>query len=144
MYTKKQKELVELFNTGRISKYFGTTLSYDEQGHAHLDLPYNPNVAQHSAVHVGIIATLLDAVGRFTIGAQSKASFVTTSQLNFHFLSPARECGLHAEGWVVKSGERICVAEMRVTKDDGEVVAVGTGTFFLAYAAADFTDDRNR
>ncbi len=46
MYTARQKELLELFGLGRIAKLFGTTLSFDEQGHAHVDLPYNPHLDQ--------------------------------------------------------------------------------------------------
>jgi len=105
MHTTRQKELVELFNTGRISKYFGTTLSFDEQGPAHVDLPYNPNLDQPCGIHGGVLATLLDTAGWFTVAAQSQSSFVITSQLNTHFLNPARECNLHAEGWVVLSLE---------------------------------------
>ena len=131
MYTTRQKELLELFGLGRIAKFFGTTLSFDEHGHAHVDLPYNPNLDQPCGIHGGVIATLLDTAGWFTVAAQSETILVTTSEFNIHFLSPALECGLHAEGWVVKAGKRIFIAEMRVSKSNGEVAAIGTGTFVV-------------
>jgi len=56
---------------------------------------------------------------------------VTTSEFKIHFLNPALECSLHAEGWVVKAGKRIIIAEMRVSKSNGELVAIGTGTFVV-------------
>ncbi len=131
MSTKRQQELLELFNTGRIPKFFGFTLSFDEQGHAHVDLPYNPNLDQPCGIHGGIMATLLDTAGWFAVAAQSKTILVTTSELSIHFLNPAQECDLHAEGWVVKAGKRTLIGEMRVSKSDGEVAAIGTGTFVV-------------
>jgi len=131
MSTKRQQELLELFNTGRIPKFFGFTLSFDEQGHAHVDLSYNPNLDQPCGIHGGIMATLLDTAGWFAVAAQSKTILVTTSELSIHFLNPAQECDLHAEGWVVKAGKRTLIGEMRVSKSDGEVAAIGTGTFVV-------------
>ena len=131
MYTTRQKELLELFSLGRIATLFGTTLSFDEQGHAHVDLPYNPKLDQPCGIHGGVIATLLDTAGWFTVAAQSKTILVTTSEFNVHFLSPAIECHLHGEGWVVKAGRRIFIAEMQVSKFTGEVIAIGTGTFIV-------------
>ena len=131
MSTKRQQELLELFNTGRIPKFFCFTLSFDEQGHAHVNLPYNPNLDQPCGIHGGIIATLLDTAGWFAVAAQSKTILVITSELSIHFLNPAQECDLHAEGWVVKAGKRTLIGEMRVSKSDGEVAAIGTGTFVV-------------
>ena len=131
MSTTRQRELIELFGMGRIGKFFGTSLSFDEQGHAHVDLPYNPNLDQPCGIHGGIAATLLDTAGWFAAAAQSRTIMLTTSELSIHFLNPALECDLHAEGWVVKSGKRISIAEMRVSKSSGEVVAIGTGTFVV-------------
>jgi uncharacterized protein (TIGR00369 family) len=131
MYTTRQRKLLELFSLGRIAKLFGTTLSFDEYGHAHVDLPYNPKLDQPCGIHGGVIAPLLDTAGWFTVAAQSKTILVTTCEFNVHFLSPAIECSLHAEGWVVKTGKRIFIAEMRISKSNGEIVAIGTGTFVV-------------
>ncbi|MBA7466520.1 hypothetical protein ES707_01705 [subsurface metagenome] len=54
---------------------------------------------------------------------------VATSEFKIHLLYPVRERELHAEGWVVKSGKRISIAEMRVSASDGELVAIGMGTY---------------
>lgn len=106
------------------------TLSYDKQGHAHLKLPYNPNL-DHTmgGIHGGAIATLLDNAGWFAAAAQIEWVWVATSEFKIHLLYPVRESELHAEGWVVKSGKRISIAEMRVLASDGELVAIGTGTY---------------
>jgi len=105
------------------------TLWYDEQGHAHFSLPYNPNLDGTGVVHGGAIATLLDNAGFFAVAAQHEGNGITTSQLNIHLLNRAKQSELHAEGWVVKLGRRSSVAEMRVSTSDGKLVAVGTGTY---------------
>lgn len=130
MDTAWQRELIELFRGAPIAGFFGMTLSYDKQGHAHLKLPYNPNL-DHTmgGIHGGAIATLLDNAGWFAAAAQIEGVWVATSEFKIHLLYPVRESELHAEGWVVKSGKRISIAEMRVSASDGELVAIGTGTY---------------
>ena len=130
MKTAWQQELIELFRGAPIARFFGMTLSYDKQGHAHFILPYNPNL-DHAGkgIHGGAIATLLDNAGWFAVAAQKEGVLVVTSEFKIHLLYPVRESELHAEGWVVKSGKRISIAEMRVSASDGELVAIGTGTY---------------
>jgi acyl-CoA thioesterase len=132
MSTDKQQELTTLFSMAPIAKLFGMTLSYDGQGHAHLYLPYNPDLDRTGGgIHGGAIATLLDNAGWHAAAAQSESGFVATSEFKIHYLIPAQECDLHAEGWVVKAGKYISVAGMQVSTSDGELVAIGTGTFVV-------------
>ena len=131
MNKDRKGELLELFSTARIEKYFGTTLSFDDKGHVHIDLPYNPNLDQPRGIHGGVVATLLDTAGFFAAAAVSKSVLLTTSELSIHFLNPALACDLHAEGWVLKAGKRIYVVEMRVSEPNGGIIAVGTGTFVV-------------
>jgi acyl-CoA thioesterase len=131
MNTVRQQELLAVFGLGPITRFFGMALSYDEQGHAHVNLPYNPNLDYPCGIHGGVIATLLDTAGWFAAAAQSETGWVATSEFKIHLLYPAQESDLHAEGWVVKSGKRISIAEMRVSASNGELVAMGTGTFVI-------------
>lgn len=130
MNTAWQQELIELFRGAPIARFFGMTLSYDEQGHAHFNLPYNPNL-DHAmrGIHGGVIATLLDNAGWFAVAAQNEGVWVATSEFKIHLLYPVKESELHAEGWVLKSGKRVSVAEMRVSASNGKLVAIGTGTY---------------
>ena len=131
MKETRKRELLDMFSLGQIEKYFGTTLSFDDKGHAHVDLPYNPNLDQPCGIHGGVVATLLDTVGFFASAAVSRSVLLTTSELSMHFLNQALECDLHAEGWVIKAGKRISIAEMRVSEPNGGVIAIGTGTFVV-------------
>ena len=131
MNRDRERELLELFSTARIEKHFGTTLSFDNEGHVHINLPYNPNLDQPHGIHGGVVATLLDTAGFFAAAAVSKSVLLTTSELSIHFLNPALACDLHAEGWVLKAGKRNYVVEMRVSEPNGGIIAVGTGTFVV-------------
>ena len=130
MNTAWQRELIELFSRAPIARFFGMSLTYDEQGHAHIHLPYNPNL-DHPAkgIHGGVIATMLDTAGWFAVAAHNEGIWIVTGEFKVHLLSPAKESELNAEGWVVKSGKRISVAEIRVSVANGELVAIGTGTY---------------
>lgn len=132
MATAWQQELIELFNEAPLTKSFGMTLSYDEQGCAHVILPYNPNLDHPmKGTHGGVIATMLDSAGWFAIASQNEGVWVTTSEFKVHLLNAARGSEIRAEGWVVKAGKRISVAEMRALTADGLLVAIGTGTFVV-------------
>lgn len=51
--------------------------------------------------------------------------------LNIHLLEPAAQVDLEAEGWVVRRGRRVDVAEMRVTGPAGRLYAIATGSFIV-------------
>jgi uncharacterized protein (TIGR00369 family) len=130
MNTAWQQNLIELFRAAPIARLFGMALSFDEQGHAHINLPYNPNL-DHAAkgIHGGVIATMLDTAGWFAVAAHNEGIWIATSEFKIHLLNPVKESELHAEGWVIKSGKRISVAEIRVSASNGELIAIGTGTY---------------
>ncbi len=132
MTTRLQHQLIETFHGAPIARFFGMRLSYDEQGHAHLHLPYNPNLdhAMHG-IHGGVFATLLDNAGWFTSAALHDGLWVGTSELSMHLLEPATACDLEAEGWIVRRGKRFDVAQMKVVGSDGVLYAIGTGTFVV-------------
>ena len=133
MNTKLQLQLIDMLQSSPIARLFGMRLSYDASGHAHLHLPYNPSLdhALHG-IHGGAIATLLDNAGWFTSAALRAGQWVSTSELSIHLLEPACECDLEAEGWLVRTGKRSDVAEMKVVGADGVLYAIGTGTFVVA------------
>lgn len=124
--------LMKLFNNyPPIVKTFGMQLSFDENNHAIITLPYNPNLDHgEGATHGGVIATLLDNAGFFT-SAVAIDGMVITSEMSFHLLRPAKNIKLIATGNVLKLGKRQVVAEMNCKDEDGNLIAHGTGTFLI-------------
>ncbi len=131
---KRTTELLRLFKErAPIARLFGMRLSYNEDGGAVVDLPYNPNL-DHAlgGVHGGVYATMLDTAGWFTVAATTDRScWVATSEFSVHLLQPVRQSSLRSVGRLVKAGKRQAVAEMRLEDGEGRLVGHGVGTFII-------------
>ncbi len=114
MNPDRTAELARFFNEGaRIARLFGMTLSFTGEGHAVVDLPYNPDL-DHAAggVHGGVYCTMLDVAGWFTAAAAlDEPCWLATSELTIHFLAPAAGTALRAVGRLIKRGKRQHIAE---------------------------------
>lgn len=116
-----------------IARTLGMTLSFDDEGRAIVDLPYNPGL-DHAlgAVHGGVYATLLDTAGWFTSAvAHDVDCWLATSEMSIHLLLPAERTSLRAVGCLIKCGKRQDVAEMRLYDGKGRLVGHATGTFVV-------------
>jgi uncharacterized protein (TIGR00369 family) len=126
---KRRADLVALFHSGPISRLFGMTLSYSPDGAAVFDLPYNPHLDHGlKATHGGVIATLLDNAGWFTIAPHVDA-WIATVEFSVRLHQPAVATHLTARGELVRLGRRLSVARMAVRTPEGALVATGEGTF---------------
>jgi uncharacterized protein (TIGR00369 family) len=134
MSSKRIKELLHMFNeVAPIARTFGMGLSFDDEGQAIVDLPYNPGL-DHAlgGVHGGIYATLLDTAGWFTAAAAHDVDcWLATSQMSIHLLLPVERAPLRAVGCLIKHGKRQDVAEMRLYDGEGHLVGHATGTFIV-------------
>jgi uncharacterized protein (TIGR00369 family) len=128
------QQLLHTFNeVAPIAGTFGMSLSYNEQGQAIVDLPYNPGL-DHAlgGVHGGVYATMLDTAGWFTAAAaHDVGSWLATSEMSIHLLLPVERASLRAVGRLIKRGKRQDVAEMHLYDGDGRLVGHATGTFIL-------------
>lgn len=134
---KRQAELVALFGRAPIKKTFGMTLRYDENGSAIFELPYNPNLDHFlGGIHGGVISTLLDNAGWFTVAARHD-HWVATAEIQVRLLEPAAKVALSSRGWILKEGSRLTVAEMEVrVRESDRLVARASGTFVVTSVAA--------
>lgn len=134
MSTERIATLTHLFNeTVPIAQTFGMRLSYTDEGHAVVDLPYNPGL-DHAlgGVHGGVYATMLDTAAWFTAAAAHEEScWLATSEMSMHLLAPAERTALRAEGRLIKRGKRQDVAEARLYDGQGRLVGHATGTFIV-------------
>jgi uncharacterized protein (TIGR00369 family) len=132
MHIERLNELMRIFNEkAPIARTFGMQLSYDEEGCAVIELPYNACL-DHAlgGVHGGVYMTMLDSAGWFTVAAShEQSSWLATSEISVHFLEPVSGMSLSAEGRMIKNGKRQAVAEMRLYNEKGRLVAHATGTF---------------
>jgi len=128
---KRRKLLVEFFNTAPIKKTFGMELSYDDEGSAVFEMPYNSGLDHFlGGIHGGVISTLLDVAGWFTAAAYYDC-WIATVDLNVKLLLWAEKEHLTARGRILRTGSKISAAEMEVRGEDGRLIATGSGTFFV-------------
>ena len=123
------QELIDMFNTSPVRKTFGMTLNYNTNGQAVFKMPNDENFHHGMGdTHGGVIMTLLDNAGWFTVAARIK-KIVLTTDLNVRLLEPALNQSLTATGKLVRMGKKVAVAEMKVTSEDIRLIAVGSGAF---------------
>ena len=79
-------------------------------------------------VHGGAIASLIDTAGDFAVIA-TVGYDVPTIDLRVDFLRPATGGTLRATARTVKAGRSLALADVQVTDEEGNVVAVGRGAF---------------
>jgi uncharacterized protein (TIGR00369 family) len=134
MTERRLDELRHIFNeVAPISATVGMTLSYNDDGQAIVDLPYNPGL-DHAlgGIHGGVYATMLDTAGWFTCAAAHDVDcWLATAEMSIHFLLPAEQTSLRAVGRLIKSGKRQDVAEMYLYDGQGQLVGHATGTFVV-------------
>ena len=125
---ERRARMVTTFNGSPIGRLFGMTLRYDGEA-AVLDLPYNEHL-DHAlgATHGGVLATLLDNAGWFTL-APFYPTWIATVEFQVRLHEPAVRRDLRARGRVVRRGWHLSVAEMEVRDMDDRLIATGSGTF---------------
>ena len=126
---KIQEELISSFNKAPIKHVFGMNLSYDSEGGARFDMPYNPNFDHGlGGIHGGVMATLLDNAGWFT-AAVHYDTWISTVDFNMTLIEHAEKEDLFAVGKIISAKKRLAFAEMEVRTGSGRLIAKGRGTF---------------
>lgn len=83
----------------------------------------------NGTVHGGVYATLLDnAMG---LAVRTLGYTVATMSMNVHFLGGAKAGHLFAKGEVVHMTRKTATTKAVLLQEDGELVALGTGSFRL-------------
>jgi uncharacterized protein (TIGR00369 family) len=129
--TGLQDLLVNLFNNAPIKKTLGLVLEYDAEGLAVCRLKRTPELDHGGGdTHGGILATMLDTAGWFTVASKCGQA-VLTSDIHVRMLQPAKRQDLVATASIVRVGSKSAVAEMRVHTAGGDLVATATASFAM-------------
>lgn len=94
----------------------------------HLDVqPHHLNML--GMVNGGVTSSLIDnTMGMLTLAAKPELSMVTT-HLNIHYVAPLYQELLIVRANMLHDGNRSMTCYAAVTNEQGEVGAIGTGTF---------------
>ena len=122
------ENLRDLERTEPVAAFLNMKLVELSPGHARVSMAMKPEYINFNGmIFGGIISAVVDQA--FAYATNSVITPNVASQLNIHFIaSAAAGDTLTAECNVVKSGRRVCISEMRVTDQNGRVIAICTGT----------------
>lgn len=80
-------------------------------------------------VHGGVLSSLMDNAMGIAVMLERPGESTVTSNLNVHFLTPAREGKLTVKANIVHRTRRSVTVESRITQENDELVAISTGSF---------------
>lgn len=103
-------------------------------GRARFDLTVAPgHMNPHGVVHGGVIYTLVDyAMGGAMVSRLGPGERCATLEVKINYLAPVTAGEVSAEAVLVERTKRVGVLEARVHAGDGRLVAVATGSFYIA------------
>lgn len=128
METKKKKQA---------GTYIGALLHAEKEwsmnGDFVMKIPNTPIIQNNlNIVHGGITATLLDsAMGTFAGSLLSEGQSAVTSEMKTNYVAPGTGSFLTCTAALIHKGRKTVVMQGQVFRDDGELIAHSTATFFI-------------
>lgn len=114
------------------NKHLGVKLVSAEGGRARLEVPFRPEFVgdpQRPALHGGVLSALADAAGGAALlaGLADDRARLSTIDLRIDYLRPGRLETLVAEATIVRLGNRVGVADVRLFHPSAEAETIATG-----------------
>ncbi|MEW6637771.1 MAG: PaaI family thioesterase [Actinomycetota bacterium] len=111
------------------SRHIGAKVVEVEPGHAVCRIEVEElHLNGNGTLHGGVYASLIDNAMGLAVSALVGLRTATIA-LNVHFLGAVREGTISCESNVVHRTRRLATVEASVRDDEGNLVAMGTGTF---------------
>ncbi|HSO36382.1 MAG TPA: hotdog fold thioesterase [Labilithrix sp.] len=114
------------------NRYLGVKLVETREGYARLEVPFRDELVgdpMRPALHGGVLSALADTAGGAAVwtGLADAHARVSTIDLRIDYLRPARLVTVVAEATVVRLGNRVGVADVRLYNADAPDVTIATG-----------------
>ena len=114
------------------NRYLGVKVAELRKSYARLEVPFRPELVGdplRPALHGGVLSALADAAGGAAvwIGLEDDRTRISTIDLRIDYLRPARLVAVIAEASVVRLGNRVGVADVRLYHPDAEADTIATG-----------------
>jgi uncharacterized protein (TIGR00369 family) len=114
------------------NRYLGVKLAEAREGYARLEVPFREELIgdpMRPALHGGVLSALADTAGGAAVwtGLADNEARISTIDLRVDYLRPARLVTIVAEASVVRLGNRVGVADVRLYNLDAPDVTIATG-----------------
>ena len=115
-----------------VNRYLGVKVTHAESGFARLEVPFREELVGdplRPALHGGVLSALADAAGGAAVwtGLEDERARVSTIDLRIDYLRPAKLELVVAEARVVRVGNRVGVADVRLFQPSAEADTIATG-----------------
>jgi uncharacterized protein (TIGR00369 family) len=118
------------------NRYLGVKVAALRDGFARLEVPFRDELVGdplRPALHGGVLSALADTAGGAAVwtGLADERARVSTIDLRIDYLRPARLATVVAEASVVRLGNRVGVADVRLfhPDDHNHTIATGKGVY---------------
>lgn len=129
---ENQNKAIELFSKAPMKRTFNMELSYNDKDQATFSMPFDQKFCHAlGSVHGGVLSTLLDNAGWFTVQPHYE-TWVNTIDLQVQLLLPTSNKNLISKGTLVKKGKMIAFSKMEVLDEEDTLIATATGTFAVS------------
>lgn len=113
------------------NRYLGVKVAAAHKGFARLEVPFREELIgdpMRPALHGGVLSALGDAAGGAAVwaGLDDDNARISTIDLRIDYLRPARLVTVAAEATVVRLGNRVGVADVRMFNVDAEGDTIAT------------------
>jgi uncharacterized protein (TIGR00369 family) len=114
------------------NRFLGLRVGHVERGFVRIEIPFRDELVgdpMRPALHGGVISMATDVAGGFAVWTrvENEESRVSTIDMRVDYLRPAKLKNLVAEARVVRAGNRVGVADVRVFHPESEDVTIATG-----------------
>ena len=114
------------------NRYLGVKLARAESGFARLEVPFRDELGGdplRPALHGGVLSALADAAGGAAVwtGIEDEEARISTIDLRIDYLRPAKLELVVAEARIVRLGNRVGVADVRLFHPSAEAETIATG-----------------
>ena len=114
------------------NKFLGIKVGAIRKGFARLEIPFRPELIGdplRPALHGGVLSALADTAGGMAVwsAVDDVRGRVSTIDLRIDYLRPGRAHLVVAEAALVRLGNRVGVADVRVFHPDAEADTIATG-----------------
>lgn len=133
MSEQVDQQMEEYFETMPFLEQIGIEKAVVEDGTAEFYVPYDESITNHTVVHGGVMATLVDATVAGAIHSDAEATLEEmeplTINMDVNYHAPVTGGDIVASASLVQRGGTIAVGEAEV-RNDGDLAVSGTATYF--------------
>ena len=136
------EQLTEYLNISPFHRWLGLKIAKVTESVLEIHMPWREEIVSlrkpQGIVHGGIISSLIDLTGLYTLVSQG-ARITGTAHIIVDFFRPATEGPLIAKGSILKMGRMISTAEVSIFGPNDKLLASGRGIYLLTIPDYDLT-----